>query len=152
MGLNREIQHLAKKLNDKLGMLKFPDHVACVYNTFDYAFGGYAAYTNKFVQDPKKILFLGMNPGPWGMVQTGVPFGEVAAVRDWMGLHVEIRKPQPEHPKRPVEGLDCVRSEVSGRRLWGYLVIALIRHRLFSRTILLRTIARWPLWRLGAAT
>ena len=119
MGLNREIQHLAKKLNDKLGMLKFPDHVACVYNTFDYAFGGYAAYTNKFVQDPKKILFLGMNPGPWGMVQTGVPFGEVAAVRDWMGLHVEIQKPQPEHPKRPVEGLDCVRSEVSGRRLWG---------------------------------
>jgi single-strand selective monofunctional uracil DNA glycosylase len=53
------------------------------------------------------------------MAQTGVPFGEIPAVRDWMGLRGEVDKPNPEHPKRPVEGLACEKSEVSGRRLWG---------------------------------
>jgi single-strand selective monofunctional uracil DNA glycosylase len=53
------------------------------------------------------------------MAQTGVPFGEVAAVRDWMGLTAAVNKPPNEHPKRPVQGFACARSEVSGRRLWG---------------------------------
>jgi single-strand selective monofunctional uracil DNA glycosylase len=60
-----------------------------------------------------------MNPGPWGMAQTGVPFGEVAAVRDWLGISEPVDRPGREHPKRPVEGFACSRSEVSGRRLWG---------------------------------
>jgi single-strand selective monofunctional uracil DNA glycosylase len=60
-----------------------------------------------------------MNPGPFGMVQTGVPFGEVEAVRDWLGLAGPIGKPRREHPRRPVRGFDCPRSEVSGNRLWG---------------------------------
>jgi single-strand selective monofunctional uracil DNA glycosylase len=65
------------------------------------------------------VVFLGMNPGPFGMVQTGVPFGEISAVRDWMKIETKIAKPRQEHPKRPVEGFACARSEVSGRRLWG---------------------------------
>jgi single-strand selective monofunctional uracil DNA glycosylase len=60
-----------------------------------------------------------MNPGPFGMVQTGVPFGEVAAVRDWLKLRATIGQPTRRHPKRPVQGWKCRRSEVSGRRLWG---------------------------------
>ncbi len=60
-----------------------------------------------------------MNPGPWGMAQTGVPFGEIALVREWMGISAPVQKPVPEHPKRPVVGFDCDKSEVSGRRLWG---------------------------------
>ncbi|MCL2834457.1 MAG: single-stranded DNA-binding protein [Treponema sp.] len=68
---------------------------------------------------PKKIIFVGMNPGPWGMAQTGVPFGEVAAVRDWLGIEAAVGKPEHEHPKRLVEGFACKRAEVSGRRLWG---------------------------------
>jgi single-strand selective monofunctional uracil DNA glycosylase len=60
-----------------------------------------------------------MNPGPFGMAQTGVPFGEIAAVRDWLGIHEPVDKPANEHPKRPIDGFDCTRSEVSGRRLWG---------------------------------
>jgi single-strand selective monofunctional uracil DNA glycosylase len=64
-------------------------------------------------------VFLGMNPGPFGMAQTGVPFGEVAAARDWLGINAPIGKPAREHPKRPIDGLACTRSEVSGRRLWG---------------------------------
>ena len=61
-----------------------------------------------------------MNPGPFGMAQTGVPFGEVSMVRDWLGICEAVNKPDPEHPKRPVEGFDCSRSEVSGKRLWGW--------------------------------
>ena len=69
----------------------------------------------------KKVVFLGMNPGPFGMAQSGVPFGEIAIVRDWLGINAPIGKPDCEHPKRPIVGLACTRSEVSGRRLWGYL-------------------------------
>jgi single-strand selective monofunctional uracil DNA glycosylase len=65
-------------------------------------------------------VLLGMNPGPFGMMQTGVPFGEIAVVRDWMGVRARVDKPEHEHPKRPIEGFDCKRSEVSGRRLWGW--------------------------------
>jgi single-strand selective monofunctional uracil DNA glycosylase len=54
------------------------------------------------------------------MAQTGVPFGEVHLVRDWLGLEAPVGKPVHEHPKRPVEGFECSRSEVSGRRLWGW--------------------------------
>jgi single-strand selective monofunctional uracil DNA glycosylase len=54
------------------------------------------------------------------MAQTGVPFGEVAAVRDWLALDARIERPDREHPKRPVEGLACARSEVSGQRVWGW--------------------------------
>lgn len=63
---------------------------------------------------------LGMNPGPYGMVQTGVPFGEISMVRDWMGIRAPVQQPQIVHPKRPIQGFDCKRSEVSGRRLWGW--------------------------------
>lgn len=77
-------------------------------------------YVNQYGNSRKDILLVGMNPGPWGMAQTGIPFGEVSAVRDWMCLPptTPISKPAREHPKRPITGLDCPRSEVSGRRLW----------------------------------
>jgi len=76
---------------------------------------------------PKKVIFLGMNPGPWGMAQTGVPFGEVSVVRDWLSIEAQTEKPEQEHPKRPVQGFACARSEVSGRRLWG-----LFRERFYT--------------------
>src|SRR5690606_6715112 len=69
---------------------------------------------------PKEILLLGMNPGPFGMAQTGVPFGEIAAVRDWLGVRGVVGRPAIEHPKRPVQGFGCHRSEGSGKRLWGW--------------------------------
>ncbi len=61
-----------------------------------------------------------MNPGPWGMAQTGVPFGEVSIVREWLQIDGDVDKPAVEHPKRPIQGLACPRSEVSGARLWGW--------------------------------
>jgi len=84
-----------------------------------YAAKPHALYLDLASAAPKKVIFLGMNPGPWGMAQTGVPFGEVAAVREWLGIEAAVGKPPEEHPKRPIQGFACARSEVSGRRLWG---------------------------------
>lgn len=111
----------ADRLRRACKRLKFSEPVACVYNPLEYARAGYEAYVRRFARAPLRAIFLGMNPGPYGMVQTGVPFGEIVAVRDWMGLELagKIRRPKIEHPKRPVQGFDCTRSEVSGRRLWG---------------------------------
>lgn len=102
------------------GRLRFGGPAAFVYNPLSYARSGYAQYVEQFGDAPKKVVFVGMNPGPFGMVQTGVPFGEIASVRDWMGIDVAIGRPDREHPKRPVLGFACTRSEVSGARLWGW--------------------------------
>ena len=107
-----------RKLAQELDALKFPSPVAFVYNPLDYAWAPHAEYLRRFGAKPRRILFLGMNPGPFGMAQTGVPFGEVAAVR-WLGIEAAVGKPPREHPRKPVLGFACPRSEVSGRRLWG---------------------------------
>jgi single-strand selective monofunctional uracil DNA glycosylase len=99
--------------------LRFQPPIAHVYNPLVYAWAPHAAYLRKFGASRKRIVFLGMNPGPFGMVQTGVPFGEVAVVRDWLKIESLVGKPECEHPRRPVTGFACTRSEVSGRRLWG---------------------------------
>ena len=106
-------------LRDGAGRLRFDRPVTHVYNPLDYARPAVRQYLERYGDTRKRVLFLGMNPGPWGMAQTGVPFGEVAAVRDWLGLDAVVGKPAREHPQRPVTGLACRRREVSGRRLWG---------------------------------
>jgi len=111
---------IAQELAAEVDRLTFAPPVTHVYNPLDYAWDAHVKYLERFGDAPKEVLFLGMNPGPWGMAQTGIPFGEVAAVRDWIGIEAEIGRPDPEHPKRPVTGLACTRSEVSGARLWGW--------------------------------
>ena len=108
-----------KALSQSVGSLSFDLPTAYIYNPLEYAWGIHRQYLELARGGKKKVVFLGMNPGPYGMAQTGVPFGEIPAVRDWMGLRGEVKKPNPEHPKRPVDGLECAKSEVSGRRLWG---------------------------------
>jgi single-strand selective monofunctional uracil DNA glycosylase len=115
----RQLIKAADDLRGELRGLKFPEPVAYTYNPLDYAWERHCDYLKRFGKSRKKVLFLGMNPGPYGMAQTGVPFGEIPHVRDWMGISGPVKKPDPEHPKRPVTGFDCERSEVSGRRLWG---------------------------------
>ncbi len=109
-----------RDLVEELRPLKFSAPVTHTYLTTEYAAAGYEGYLEKFGNSRKRVLMLGMNPGPYGMAQTGVPFGEIALVRDWMGLNPEIGKPDNEHPKRKITGMDCPKSEVSGKRLWGY--------------------------------
>ena len=106
----------------ELDRLRFSAPVACVYDPLDYAWPLHEQWLRRYGQGPKEVLLLGMNPGPFGMVQTGVPFGEIAAVRDFLGLRGDVRQPAAAHPKRPIEGLACKRAEVSGRRLWGWVL------------------------------
>jgi single-strand selective monofunctional uracil DNA glycosylase len=110
----------ARELTKSLGRLRFAAPVAHVYDPLQYAWAPYEAYVSRYGAGRKRVVLLGMNPGPFGMMQTGVPFGEVTAVRDWMGIEGEVRRPTRQHPKRPIEGFACTRSEVSGRRLWGW--------------------------------
>jgi single-strand selective monofunctional uracil DNA glycosylase len=109
----------AAELRDAVDQLDFAPPVTHVYNPLRYAWRAHETYLKRFANSPRRVMFLGMNPGPFGMAQTGVPFGEIAAVRDWMGIDVPVDRPANEHPARPVEGFACPRSEVSGRRLWG---------------------------------
>ena len=99
--------------------LRFGPQVAAVYNPLIYAAAPHNLYLKLAGSSRKQVIFLGMNPGPWGMAQTGVPFGEIPAVKDWLGIEATVGKPKREHPKRPIEGFACSKSEVSGRRLWG---------------------------------
>jgi len=100
--------------------LRFGEPVACVYNPLVHARGPHEAYLRAHAKQDIEVLLLGMNPGPFGMVQTGVPFGEVALVRDFLGIEGRVSQPAVVHPARPVLGFACNRSEVSGRRLWGW--------------------------------
>lgn len=109
----------ARNLSTDCDALSFGAPVTHVYNPLDYAWAAHEQYLNLAATTKKKVVFLGMNPGPFGMAQSGVPFGEITVVRDWLGINAPIDKPDCEHPKRPIDGLACTRSEVSGRRLWG---------------------------------
>jgi single-strand selective monofunctional uracil DNA glycosylase len=111
---------LTRRLAAAADALAFAAPVAFVYNPLVYAREPLELYLERWGGGTKEVLFVGMNPGPFGMMQTGVPFGEIAAVRDWLGVTGRVRRPPAEHPKRPVEGFSCRRSEVSGARLWGW--------------------------------
>ena len=104
----------------ELKPLRFSAPVTHVYNPLAYARAAYIRYLRLYARSPKELVLIGMNPGPWGMAQTGVPFGEVTAVRDWLNIDAPVGKPSKMHPKRPVRGFDCTRREVSGKRLWGW--------------------------------
>ena len=113
--------------------LRFPPPVAYVYNPLEYAWELHRQWLLRYGSGKKQVLLVGMNPGPFGMVQTGVPFGDVEAVRSWLGLCGAVGQPERMHPKRLVEGLQCRRSEVSGRRLWGYMAQRFVIPHRFSR-------------------
>jgi single-strand selective monofunctional uracil DNA glycosylase len=114
------LEAVSQSLADAVDALQFGAPVTHVYNPLRYAWRAHAAYLRRCGAAPGRVVMLGMNPGPFGMAQVGVPFGEIALVRDWIGIHEHIDRPEHEHPKRPVLGFHCHRSEVSGRRLWGW--------------------------------
>src|SRR5437868_7770855 len=100
----------AKWLEAAVRPMKFGAPVTHVYNPLAYAWAAHEAYLRRFGSSRKRVVFLGMNPGPFGMAQTGVPFGEIAIVRNWLKIESAIGRPECEHPRRPVDGFECVRS------------------------------------------
>ncbi|MDR2991513.1 MAG: single-stranded DNA-binding protein [Burkholderiaceae bacterium] len=119
--VSQELIAAARSLCAELTPLTFAAPVSHVYNPLDYAWAPHEAYLARYGNGHKRVVFLGMNPGPFGMVQTGVPFGDVGMARGWLGIEAPVRKPARENPKRPIEGFACARSEVSGSRLWGLM-------------------------------
>ena len=111
---------ISRRLSRRVDELQFSSPVTHVYNPLHYAAAVHERYLSAWGKSRGSIILLGMNPGPFGMAQTGVPFGDVAMVKTFLGLQGEVSKPAVEHPKRPIEGLDCPRSEVSGTRFWGW--------------------------------
>ena len=114
------IDNIIDTLIKELDALTFGTPVTHVYNPLKYARKSHDLYLHQYGTPPKEVILLGMNPGPWGMAQTGVPFGEIEAVRGWMGIEADVGKPEDENTKRPIEGFACEKSEVSGYRLWGW--------------------------------
>jgi len=117
--LGGQLADAARELSDSLAQIDFSRYADWVYNPLSYAWPAHQQYLERYAGKECQVVFMGMNPGPWGMAQTGIPFGEVNAVVDWLKIDAPIGKPDREHPKRPVEGLACKRSEISGRRLWA---------------------------------
>ncbi len=115
-----EVLQIAKRLREEVSGLRFADPVTHAYNPLEYAWDLHKQYLQRYARNGVQAIWVGMNPGPWGMAQTGVPFGEVGMVRDWLKLDGKVEQPKSLHPKRPIQGLDCPRSEVSGRRLWTW--------------------------------
>ena len=113
------ITQLYEHLRDEVDALRFSRPVSYVYNPLSYAWDGFAKYLS-LISERVRVVFVGMNPGPWGMAQTGIPFGEIDAVRNFLGItEISITPPERTHPSYLVRGLECRRSEVSGKRLWG---------------------------------
>lgn len=108
----------AERLRDACETI--PRVAAHVYDPLAYAWEPHARYAERYGRGPKRAILVGMNPGPWGMGQTGVPFGDVRWVRDWMHISGRVEEPPRKHPKRPVTGFACTRREGSGNRLYGW--------------------------------
>ncbi|MFB6344166.1 MAG: uracil-DNA glycosylase family protein [bacterium] len=112
---------VTEDLNERIKGLTFEEKVEWYYNPLDYAFEVHKAYLKSFGNDTKTGFFLGMNPGPWGMAQTGIPFTDPHIARDWMGLPERpIGTPPNEREDRPVDGWSSDRKEASGQKLHGY--------------------------------
>jgi single-strand selective monofunctional uracil DNA glycosylase len=116
----RELVRISRELSARVAAVGFAEPVCCTYNPLEYARAPHEAYLTRYGVPPREVVLLGMNPGPFGMVQTGVPFGDVPMVRDWLCVTGRIDPPAQQHPKRPVLGFACERREVSGSRLWGW--------------------------------
>ncbi|MCJ8501057.1 uracil-DNA glycosylase family protein [Desulfatitalea alkaliphila] len=108
------------RLTARLAPLRFAPPVHSVYNPLTYAREAHLAYAARYAGEGREVLLLGMNPGPWGMAQTGIPFGDVEMVTRWLDIRAAVGQPARPHPKRPIEGFACRRGEVSGQRLWGW--------------------------------
>jgi single-strand selective monofunctional uracil DNA glycosylase len=111
---------VTRRLADEVDRLSFGEPVTHVYNPLRYARRPHELYLRRHGTRKGRVVLVGMNPGPHGMAQTGIPFGDPVYVRDWLGIDRPVDRPRHEHPKRPVLGLDGERREVSGQRVWGW--------------------------------
>ncbi len=127
----KNLSEITRTLSDEVDQLTFSPPVSHVYNPLGYASAPHMRYLSRFGAGPKAVMLVGMNPGPFGMMQTGIPFGDVIMVRDFLGIEANVETPQKQHPKRPIQGFSCSRREISGSRLWGFIAEKFSKPELF---------------------
>ena len=111
----------AARLRDALDAFPRPRGVAFAYHPLRYAWDAHAAYLARYGEGrPGRAVFIGMNPGPWGMTQSGVPLADPALARAWMGLHGRVASPAHAHPKVPVLGYASTRRDPTGAKFYGW--------------------------------
>ncbi|HVM45249.1 MAG TPA: uracil-DNA glycosylase family protein [Candidatus Thermoplasmatota archaeon] len=93
---------------------------AYAYHPLAYAWDPHERFLRAYGEAQGRAVFVGMNPGPWGMAQTGVPFADVAWAHGWMGIIGDVGQPERAHPKRPVLGYASTRSDPSGGKFYGW--------------------------------
>ena len=152
MSSSDSLRDAAKELSEAVDALSFGPPTAFVYNPLDYAWSIHEQYLKLAGKGKKKVVFLGMNPGPFGMAQTGVPFGEIPAVRDWMGLSGEVGKPSPEHPKRQVEEWPAPRARSAEGACGACSRSVLEKPRISLRITSWPTTVPWSSWRKEEGT
>lgn len=103
----------------ELNSLNLEIHDTFIYNPLSYAKESLFKYFGYFKDHEVNTVYLGMNPGPYGMLQTGIPFGAVDKVRQFLNINDGVKKPYIEHPFRPITGFETKRNEISGTRLWS---------------------------------
>ena len=71
-----------------------------VYNPLNYAWNVHEEFIRRTGGNGAKCILLGMNPGPHGMGQMGIPFAATSVVRDLIGITgISVAKPEIIHPK-----------------------------------------------------
>lgn len=125
------VVRLAHGMRRKLDSLSL-EFSGYIYDPLSYAGEMHDRYLAMSVREDQKVMFLGMNPGPFGMMQTGVPFGDIDSVKGFLGLDGTVKKPHVMCPERPVEGMATTRREMSGRRIWGAVESEFTRDEFFD--------------------
>ncbi len=115
-------KHLSAQCDKAIPALETTSLVAHATNPLDYAWVHHAQFIEQWGGRGATTLLLGMNPGPWGMAQTGVPFGATEVAQRFLKIDAaDLNTPANAHPKRPVVGMALQRQEVSGTRLWNLM-------------------------------
>lgn len=116
-----------------------------VLNVHRYAWDAYEAFLRKYYSDGKPRVFaISMNPGPYGAVQTGIPFTDKAMARQFLPNFGKLVKGPPAWARSE-------RNEMSAGKLIAWSaekfggIEGLYRHMLLGMTAPIG-ILRAPKW------
>jgi single-strand selective monofunctional uracil DNA glycosylase len=86
-----QLKDCAGLLRDRLSNIVCSSHkISHVYNPLEYAWKPHCAYIEQYACHKPKMLLVGLNPGPWGMSQTGIPFGEIHSVTEFLNISKDL--------------------------------------------------------------
>ena len=80
--ISSQLVDIENQLCANLATITLHDPVCVVYNPLSYAVETHQCYVHQYGNSTKHLLFLGMNPGPYGMAQNGVWFVFVVAANN----------------------------------------------------------------------